>query len=166
MNQSEQAGEVKIPDIISEEEQRWREKTHEQQLAIRESLDEKYYKTTSELSKTIISLSAGTLAISMTLLKDVFLVPVHKGWLTASWLSFGASILLVVAGSHLESWALQRQIIISDDYYEKVQEASDDDQIEPDENRFRWPINIVNYATAAAFVVGYLFMGIFVWYNL
>ena len=149
-----------------EELQKWRDKTHGQYIAIRAAMDDKYYKSATELGKTLVMLSAGTLALSMTLVKDIFKVPVAVGWLRVSWIAFGVAILLVVAGSHLEALALRRQIQITDDYYERVQKCNPGVVVEPKKNKWMKATLQLGHASWGVFVAGYILMGVFVLKNL
>ena len=147
-------------------DQEWQEKTHEQRLAVRAALDDKYFKSATEFSKTIITLSAGTLALSMALMTDLLKNPQGLGWLKLSWASFGVTILLVVASSHFEALSLRRQIDITDDYYERVIAVKGRTRIEPETNKWMKPALQAGYWSIATFVAGYFFLAGFVLQNL
>jgi hypothetical protein len=145
-------------------EYQWRMEVYSQYLNVRQDIDNKKFDISLQLSKSIITLSAGTLAISMTLMSDIWPDSNEYRSLIYSWMFFAVSIILEIINLALIITALDKQADINDDYYKEILESSE--AVSPANNPVnKWliPLRIL---VLAAFLSGYYYLGSFVIYNM
>lgn len=122
----------------------------------RDLLQELSVKSQEQYDKTLITLSTGALGLSFAFIKDVVDI---KGasdinFLTGAWICFTLSVLSVLLSFLSSKYALD-QAIVAEDNNEEVKA-----------NRMDLITTILNWLSAAFFIVGLIFIIVFVKINL
>jgi len=108
--------------------------------------------------KTIITMSAGALGLSITFLNVIAPDPRCLGWLVASWIAFFLSLLLMLVSFMLSIYAFDKEITASGDKYEGKQ-----DERPICLNLF---IQAMYWISLVAFMIGAAFLAVFAKVNL
>ena len=127
-----------------------------EEQSYRDLLQELSVKSQEQYDKTVITLSTGALGLSFAFIKDVVDIKVASNiyFLTGSWICFTLSVLSVLLSFLASKHALD-QAIIEEDNKEKITI-----------NRADLITTILNRLSAAFFIVGLVFMIVFVKLNL
>jgi hypothetical protein len=120
--------------------------------AERKRLTDLHEKATDAFDRAVMTLSGGALAISITFIHDVAHHPRHKVYLGIAWLSFVASLLLILWSFLTSERAIVRMVAQVDAEAEEVPRGKITD----------W----LNWGSAGAFLVGVVFVVLFAWKNL
>lgn len=111
---------------------------------------------------TILTYSTGTLALSLTFIKDIVpLASAHSiGALKASWACLAFSLLVILVSFHIGQTANRKRVEFAREYYI--------DKIESSLNKKDWAeksLAWLNLVAGSAFFVGVLLTTAFVWIN-
>lgn len=141
---------------------------HEEYLSHRERLLAGVQYHARSYDKWLLTLSGGALALSMTFCKDVVVgTPQDPGWLLASWILFAASIAMILACIILSQYAHDNDVEILDRLYGRNKPGW---QAEVHKRQTlqckRKAIDCLNWASLVSFLVGLVFIAIFVAVNL
>ncbi|MBL1245004.1 MAG: hypothetical protein COA39_011575 [Sulfurimonas sp.] len=119
-------------------------------------LQELSVKSQEQYDKTVITLSTGALGLSFVFIKDVVDVKVASNinFLTGAWICFALSVLSVLLSFLASKYALDRAIVAEDNNEEIGIDRADS------------ITTILNWLSAAFFIVGLVFMIVFVKLNL
>lgn len=126
-----------------------------EQKSYRDLLQELSVKSQEQYDKTLITLSTGALGLSFAFIKDIVDIKsagdVH--FLIGSWICFILSIVFILVSFLTSKYALDQAIVAEDNdviYDSKLDKAT----------------TILNWLSASFFVVGLLFVVVFVKLNL
>lgn len=128
----------------------------------REKLQALEQRMQSQYDKAVMALSGGALGISMAFLKDIALRQgAHQsvyggGYLLAAWISWGFSVTCTLYSYYTSTLALQRAIKQTDE--EKIHTTVVG-------GRFNIVTKILNASAGSLFMVGVIFLVVFVWKN-
>lgn len=157
-----------IPPTVASSEQ-MTEATHKQYLELRKDYLDRSSDIPKEFDKTIITLSAGSFALSLAFLKDI--IPLSKAigsWLVPlSWLFFCGAILLTLINMLVVQHIYEKYVDILDSECEKQR----DDfliQVRKEQTNYsyiKW-IWWINQKSMACFVSGIIAMVLFGFINL
>lgn len=152
---------------ICDEEFEWQEALYKRHLQEIDNIDDKRFKLSMDLNKTIIALAGATLTLSMTLVNQTFDTPVGRAYLYLAWLLCGLAIMLVVAGSYLSEQALSKHRgIVIELYNKRVNNYNGCEEIIPQGNPFNPWITYLEFISIATLLGGYFFLGAFVVQNI
>jgi hypothetical protein len=129
----------------------------------RKHLIESRRQTYEQFDKAIFILSGGGLTVSLAFLKDI--VPLKtaqfKPLLACTWLFFTLSLVLTLLSFILSRRAVDKQIQNAEDYFVKK-----DKEAINRKNIFSTITEYVNYSSAGAFLIGLVFLLLFVYWNI
>ena len=127
-----------------------------EEQSYRDLLQELSVKSQEQYDKTVITLSTGALGLSFAFIKDVVDIKVASdiNFLTGAWICFTLSVLSVLLSFLSSKYALD-QAIVAEDNNEEVKA-----------NRIDLITTILNWLSATFFVVGLVFIIVFVKLNL
>lgn len=112
-----------------------------------------------ELDKTLIKLSGGAFAVTFAFVSNfIENEPVLVGWLIASWLTWGLSIVCSLASYYLSTLAFRRAI-------DELDSGKEFEDVDPGGHFTKW-LNFLNPFSLLLFAVGVVCISIFVTYNL
>lgn len=155
--------------IDTSQEYEWQTKVHAQLISDYRETEDKRFQVTNQLNKTMINLSAGTLALSMTLVAEVFKSPTNIYLLKASWVSFGTTLILLIVGTFISTLGLKKQLAILINYYNETMQAglekSSSAEIKHKPNPYNKWLMFLNILVGATFVTSYFLLGAFVLAN-
>lgn len=143
----------KVSSPMSREE--WGEKEYDRE---RSELGAARLANTGVYDRSILTLSAGFLAISISFIKDI--VPVSKAtllWsLYASWVLFGSAIILSLAGMLFGNWVCARLLKAAREYYIEGDERarSVSEKLAPMIDAYNVLVGVV-FALAVVFTVAF-----------
>ncbi len=122
----------------------------------RDLLQELSVKSQEQYDKTVITLSTGALGLSFAFIKDVVDIKSANSinFLTESWICFTLSVLSVLLSFLASKYALD-QAIIAEDNNEEIKI-----------NRADLITTILNWLSSAFFIIGLVFIIVFVKLNL
>jgi hypothetical protein len=113
--------------------------------------------------KAILSLSTGALGLSLTFIK--FIVPLEKaisiGYLTLSWLMFGAAIIATLLSFVSSQLGINKQLVFAKEYY-----LNNNEEFLAKTNWFAKITNYLNYAAGLFFAIAVATTIFFVTQNL
>ncbi len=75
-------------------------------------------KAATSFDKTVITLAAGALGLSITFINQIAQNPTHKFLLAIAWICFGVALLSILASFLVCQYAMRRQRDIIGEYYE------------------------------------------------
>ncbi len=138
-------------------------KEYERYLQERNALEDARYKTADNYDKAILTLTGGALAISMTFIADIAKVPTNKFFLISAWFFFGVSLITHLINYRICMFAHNRALKELD----KEQELKFNNE-EYIASKDIWPTvtELLNYANLVLFLIGIIFLGIFVFLNM
>lgn len=144
---------------------------HRRYLDQRHALNEAEFKIAESLDKALLTLSGGALAISMTFVKDIARNPMWTWALVIAWLLFGSSITVLLATSYICQLAYRKQRKILDDEQGakfKRQKNNLEARNEPIERKNIWSTStkVGNFSAMVIFLIGLVFLGVFIWVNM
>ena len=127
-----------------------------EQQSYRDLLQELSVKSQEQYDKTVITLSTGALGLSFAFIKDVVDIKVASNinFLTGAWICFTLSVLSVLLSFTASKYALD-QAIIAEDNNEEIQI-----------NRADVITTILNWLSSIFFIIGLVFIIVFVKLNL
>jgi len=127
-----------------------------EQQSYRDLLQELSVKSQEQYDKTVITLSTGALGLSFAFIKDVVDIKVASNinFLTGAWICFTLSVLSVLLSFTASKYALD-QAIIAEDNNEEIQI-----------NRADLITTILNWLSSIFFIIGLVFIIVFVKLNL
>lgn len=135
------------------------------QLAYRTYLDERKVLVDAELEvagrfdKGLLTMSGGTLFLSMAFIKEIASKP-HLTWtLLASWILLAVTVCAMLTSLLTSQSALRFQRKILDDELESKESASA-------KNLFAVQTNLLNAASIVSFIVAIVFLSVFVYANM
>ena len=110
--------------------------------------------------KTIVTLSAGALALSLTFVREIAPQPGYVALLFLAWGAFGISLLLILLSFLFGQYDMRRQREIVDEMYESQEDSS--------EARNGWCLatGVLNTVSLLAFLTGVVFLAVFAACNL
>lgn len=112
-----------------------------------------------ELDKTIIKLSAGSFAVTFAFVDNFIQAePVLTGWLIASWLSWGLSIVVSLISYYLSVLAFRKAI-------EELDKGMDFKEVDPGGHYTKWLV-FLNPLSLILFASGMICIAIFITNNL
>ncbi len=112
-----------------------------------------------ELDKTLIKLSGGSFAVTFAFVSNFITgEPVLVGWLIASWLAWGSSIVCSLTSYYLSTLAFRRAI-------NELDAGEDFDGFDPGGFYTKW-LNFLNPTSLVLFAYGVISISIFVTSNL
>ena len=122
----------------------------------RDLLQELSVKSQEQYDKTVITLSIGALGLSFAFIKDIVDIKVANGinFLTGSWICFTLSVLSVLLSFLASKYALNQAIV------------AEDNNKEININRADLITTILNWLSSAFFIIGLIFIIVFVKLNL
>ncbi len=139
----------------------WKEKIFHLSCEQHNRLDDKLFQSSLMLAKTIITLSGGTLALSMTLMKEFIAKQTAPWMLRSAWIFFGLTIVTFVGEILISNQAIQAQIKINDNYYNKIQETGDH-KLTPEQNSYYKAVLICDIVGIVLFLLAFIFLALFV----
>lgn len=127
-----------------------------EQQPYRDLLQELSVKSQEQYDKTVITISTGALGLSFAFIKDVVDIKIASNinFLTEAWICFTLSVLSVLLSFLASKYALD-QAIIAEDNNEEIKI-----------NRADSITTILNFLSSAFFIVGLIFIVVFVKLNL
>lgn len=131
-------------------------KMSDEQQSYRDLLQELSVKSQEQYDKTVITLSTGALGLSFAFIKDIVNIKIanNLNFLTGSWICFTLSVLSVLLSFLASKYALDKAII------------AEDNNEEITTNKVDLITTILNWLSAIFFIVGLVFMIVFVDLNL
>ena len=105
--------------------------------------------------KTLITLSAGALVLSVTFVRDLKFVPDDNWKIYVAWFAFILSLLTIMISFLLSQSAMRRQREINDNLFE-----ADGKEVNQ-QNWYRPCIIVLNWASLIFLIVGLLFFGLY-----
>ena len=142
---------------------KYTEKEYERYLQERNALEEARYKTSENYDKALLTLAGGALAISMTFITDIAKTPVSKGYLITAWLFFGMSIVFHLVNHRLCIQAHDKTI----EELDKELEANfTGEKYTGKRNGWAVVTEVFNYINLSLFLIGIVFLGVFVFLNM
>ncbi len=126
--------------------------------------------------RTLILISTGALALSLTFIKDIApkINPGTLGLLKVAWLSFSLSLLFVLIGYLVGKFAYEKAIIdLEKVYYPEKSDKNEEDNDNNGKSTFfskrsflSWIVDAFNVASVITIFVGSVYLVIFSWRNL
>lgn len=112
-----------------------------------------------ELDKTLLKLSSGAFAVTFAFVSNfIENEPVLVGWLIASWLAWGLSIVISLLSYYLSTLAFRRAI-------NELDSGKEFEDVDPGGHFTKW-LNFLNPFSLSLFAIGVVSISIFVTYNL
>ncbi len=142
--------------------QTWKEKVYEIFLEERRLVDDKYFQQSSQLSKLILTLAAGSLTFSVTFLKVISKAE-KTCLLKWSWVFLIITILFGCISVFFSTRALKKQGSIVDKYYDKLLKTDPQkwNTIKPQENCWNRFVEISNGLVGVSFIGAFILLVIF-----
>lgn len=107
-----------------------------------------------DFDRTVVTLSAGALGLSIAFIQNIAPQPIHKGWLAIGWGLFALSLI-----ANLASFLTSRQAL-------RWEMQHFDEDVETPGGPFAKATVALNLGAAAAFVLGVLALVTFAYLNL
>ena len=135
----------------------WREEVRKEYKDERRDANDKYFQHASQLSKLILTISAGALTLSFGFLGKIDNEE-NISILRCLWLFLGATVIFGFTSASFSLMALKRGRDIVEEYYDKLMKS------DPYKNeQIKYSLNIWNYLLAVSNVIVFIsFIGAFV----
>ena len=143
----------------------WQRDLYKTHIDTIRGLDDKYFHIMITLGKSVQTISAGALLLSMTFVKQLFPSPSHKGLLFFAWLGFGLTLLMSLLAVYLSSFAMRKQIALTNGYFIQLRNAENPEKIMVEKNPIDIYICISNNVIAALLLLSFTTLGFFIYYN-
>jgi hypothetical protein len=126
----------------------------------RENLNKSEYSVSEKYDHWLLTLSSGSLAISLTFIKNIVPNPDKNTilFLIVSWLLLIISILTSLYSLLTSQAAIRRARDILDESYYQDNESSQNQNIDKPENPSARTTNVLNWISMFAFTVGIIFL--------
>ena len=103
-------------------------KAYELYLAERTRLTSVKHEASKAYDRTILTFSAGAVGLSVTFLEKVTMAPTARGFLYASWISFGLAIFATVYSLLASQRAIEEEIKDLDSRYQRMMEIPEEER--------------------------------------
>jgi hypothetical protein len=124
----------------------------------------------ASLDKAILTLSGGALAVSMTFIKDIAQDPKCTWVLVGAWISFGFTIGVMLLSFYVCQLAYKREREILDAKQHRKSDEGKNNNITKRNNNAKniWIIltETGTLISTLSFMIGLVFLGIFIWINM
>lgn len=134
--------------------------TKEEFLEERKSLIDGEAKSIDHFDRAMVALSAGSLAVSIAFVKDIAQSPHDLHWLAVGYIGFGIALVSSLFSFLAGVEAFRKQRTLLGRYYRR------EITLEEAQNRYTTAVDVSNYVSLCAFIVGVLGIAAFVWLNL
>lgn len=143
----------------------------EKYLEARRVFDEADFKVAESLDKALLTLSGGALAVSMTFIKDIARnPPVWKWSIMCAWILFGLTIAVLLLTFYSCRWAYKKQReILDNERRESLKKTGCDPKKQNNiqsKNSWSTLTEYGNFFAIVLFMLGLIFLGIFIWVNM
>jgi len=124
----------------------------------------------ASLDKALLTLSGGALAVSMTFVKDIAKNPTWTWVLVGAWISFGFTVGVMLLSIYVCQLAYKREREILDVKQRRKSDKEQNNNITKRNNGAKniWSIltEIGTLISMLSFMIGLVFLGIFIWVNM
>lgn len=125
-------------------------KAYELYLTERTRLSSAKQEQSKAYDQTILTYSAGAVALSITFLEKVVKNPNAKGWLYTSWILFAAAMMSTLYSLLTSQKAFEKEIALMDARYQKLVGLPEEDTSSPTVNWSAWGVSLTWLKTFTA----------------